>query len=64
MAFIFTRPFGATFGDFLTKPLSKGGLDLGTLNASIISIVIMIIVIVIAHLSVRTLEKNEYNRNR
>jgi uncharacterized membrane-anchored protein len=25
IAFIFTRPFGATFGDFLTKPLSKGG---------------------------------------
>jgi uncharacterized membrane-anchored protein len=26
IAFIFTRPFGATFGDFLTKPLSSGGL--------------------------------------
>lgn len=37
IAFIFTRPFGATFGDFLTKPLSKGGLDLGTLPASIVS---------------------------
>ena len=43
IAFIFTRPFGATFGDFLTKPLSKGGLDLGTLNSSIISIILMII---------------------
>ncbi len=27
VAFIFTRPFGATFGDLLTKPLAKGGLD-------------------------------------
>lgn len=27
IAFIFTRPFGATFGDFLTKPISKGGLN-------------------------------------
>ena len=26
IAFIFTRPFGATFGDFLTKPLDKGGM--------------------------------------
>lgn len=49
IAFIFTRPFGATFGDFLTKPVANGGLDLGTLNASIISIVIMITLIIIAH---------------
>ena len=26
IAFIFTRPFGATFGDFLTKPMTSGGL--------------------------------------
>lgn len=41
IAFIFTRPFGATFGDLLTKPLAKGGLDLGTLNASLVSLAIM-----------------------
>jgi len=49
IAFVFTRPFGATFGDFLTKPSSKGGLDLGTLPASIVSIVILAILIYIAH---------------
>ncbi|RMA58069.1 COG4705 family protein [Ulvibacter antarcticus] len=54
IAFIFTRPFGATFGDFLTKPIAKGGLDLGTLNSSIISIVLMTILIIISH---RTLNK-------
>jgi uncharacterized membrane-anchored protein len=27
IAFIFTRPFGATFGDLMTKPLLKGGLN-------------------------------------
>lgn len=27
IAFIFTRPFGATFGDFLTKPIANGGLN-------------------------------------
>ena len=26
-AFILTRPLGATVGDFLDKPLGKGGLD-------------------------------------
>lgn len=45
IAFIFTRPFGATFGDFLTKPVAKGGLDLGTYNASIICVVLMGIII-------------------
>ncbi len=34
IAFVLTRPFGATFGDFLTKPLSHGGLNLGTIGAS------------------------------
>lgn len=49
IAFIFTRPFGATFGDFLTKPVVKGGMELGTLNASIVSIFLMAIMITIAH---------------
>lgn len=49
IAFIFTRPFGATFGDFLTKPIAKGGLDLGTLNASMVSIAIMTIMVLISH---------------
>ena len=34
VAFVLTRPFGATFGDFLTKPTDHGGLDLGTVGAS------------------------------
>ncbi|MCB1650620.1 MAG: hypothetical protein KDI46_01050 [Alphaproteobacteria bacterium] len=40
IAFVFTRPFGATFGDLLTKPLDHGGLDLGTINASVVTVVI------------------------
>jgi uncharacterized membrane-anchored protein len=28
LAFILTRPLGATGGDFLDKPLASGGLDL------------------------------------
>ncbi|HEA22369.1 MAG TPA: hypothetical protein ENH87_15820 [Pricia antarctica] len=53
IAFIFTRPFGATFGDFLTKPLIKGGLDLGTLPASLVSIVLMAILIYISHVQLK-----------
>lgn len=49
LAFIFTRPFGATFGDFLTKPINKGGLDMGTLPASIVSMILMALLIFIAH---------------
>jgi uncharacterized membrane-anchored protein len=34
IAFILTRPFGATFGDLLTKPVEKGGLNFGTVGSS------------------------------
>lgn len=49
IAFVFTRPFGATFGDFLTKPVSIGGLNLGTLNASLFSIGLMLVLIFISY---------------
>lgn len=45
IAFILTRPFGATFGDVLTKTHEKGGLDLGTGYSSLILLVILIIAI-------------------
>ncbi len=35
-AFILTRPLGATVGDFLDKPLSKGGLSLSRPVASLV----------------------------
>jgi uncharacterized membrane-anchored protein len=55
VAFIFTRPFGATFGDFLTKPAATGGLALGTLSASIVSLILMILLIILSH---RNIHKN------
>ena len=33
-AFILTRPLGATVGDFLDKPVGKGGLALSRYSAS------------------------------
>ena len=36
MAYIFTRPMGASFGDFLSQPLADGGLGFGTVITSLI----------------------------
>ena len=44
-AFILTRPLGATVGDFLDKPLAKGGLDLSRPIASAVLAVMMIVLI-------------------
>ena len=34
IAFVLTRPFGATMGDVLTKSTEKGGLNFGTIGSS------------------------------
>lgn len=44
-AFILTRPFGATFGDLLTKPIEKGGLALGTAGSSLVLAAILVAVL-------------------
>jgi uncharacterized membrane-anchored protein len=46
IAFVLTRPFGATFGDLLTKLPEKGGLDVGTAGSSIILFTILVVLIV------------------
>lgn len=45
VAFIFTRPFGATFGDFLTKPISAGGLNLPREYASLVTVGLLLAVL-------------------
>ena len=42
LAFVLTRPFGATFGDLMTKPVASGGFDLGTAGASAVLFVLML----------------------
>ena len=42
VAFVLTRPFGATVGDALTKPSTEGGLGLGTLNTSLILLAVLV----------------------
>ena len=46
MAFILTRPLGATIGDFLDKPLADGGLAVSRPVASLIIAALMMIGIV------------------
>jgi uncharacterized membrane-anchored protein len=46
VAFVLTRPFGATFGDLLTKPVAKGGLNLGTIGSSSVLFAILAIFVV------------------
>src|SRR6478672_11641232 len=41
IAFIFTRPFGATFGDFLTKPVTTGGLNCSRGIAALVTAALM-----------------------
>ena len=50
IAFVLTRPFGATLGDLLSKPASTGGLNLGTVNASLILAVLMFSFIAVSYL--------------
>ena len=45
-AFIITRPLGAVVGDFLDKPIAKGGLDLSRYSASIALIAIIVACII------------------
>jgi len=45
IAFIFTRPFGATFGDFLTKPVLSGGLNIPREYASLITLGLLLAIL-------------------
>jgi len=62
VAFVFTRPFGATFGDLLTKPLSMHGLGFSTLNASFVELAIIAGLIFYAHLNLKSNKKLLYQK--
>lgn len=49
LAFILTRPFGATFGDLLTKGIDKGGLNYGRGSASLILLAILVVTILVSY---------------
>jgi len=47
VAFILTRPLGATVGDFLDKPIAQGGLALSRYSASFALLVVIVALILI-----------------
>lgn len=51
LAYILTRPLGASIGDLLSQPIRKGGLGFGTTSTSIVFLVI--IIALVAYLTVR-----------
>ena len=46
-AFIFTRPLGATLGDFLDKPMDEGGLALSRPVASLVIAAFIILCLIV-----------------
>ncbi|RMM50408.1 Uncharacterized membrane-anchored protein [Pseudomonas corrugata] len=48
VAFVLTRPFGATLGDFLTKSHEKGGLDFGTIGSSLVLAAVLVVLVAFA----------------
>jgi len=48
IAFVFTRPFGATFGDLLTKSPAQGGLALPRGWASLVTVGLLVLVLVVS----------------
>ncbi|WP_153886402.1 COG4705 family protein [Aliiglaciecola lipolytica] len=60
IAFVLTRPFGATFGDFLTKSHSQGGIELGTTSsASAIFLSILVLALVFEQVRVNKLAQSK-----
>jgi uncharacterized membrane-anchored protein len=48
VAFVLTRPFGATLGDVLTKPAEKGGIGLGTIGSSAVLALVLVVMVTAA----------------
>jgi len=59
LAFVLTRPFGATFGDLLTKTTEKGGLNLGTIGSSLVLASILAIMMLFTYIQLKKYPKNQ-----
>ena len=60
LAYILTRPLGASFGDLLSQPAKNGGLGFGTTGTSIIFLVV--IALLIGYLTVTRKDQIRANR--
>src|SRR5262249_36065073 len=57
MAYVLTRPLGASLGDYLSQPRADGGLGLGTTVTSVLFL--SAIVVVVVYLSITRKDKTE-----
>ena len=53
IAFVLTRPFGATVGDLLTKDTSQNGLGFGTIGSSLILFAVLVGLVVYTTIQLR-----------
>ncbi len=52
LAYIVTRPLGASIGDFLSQPVEYGGLGLGTILTSLVFLVLIVATVI--HMTARS----------
>jgi uncharacterized membrane-anchored protein len=57
IAYILTRPLGASTGDLLSQPRKDGGLGLGTTGTSVLFLAIILILVVVLALRQRRVEQ-------
>ena len=53
IAYILTRPLGASFGDLLSQPVEYGGLGLGTIVTSLTFLGVIILIVAVLSLTKR-----------
>ena len=46
LAYIFTRPLGASFGDYLSQPADYGGVGLGTILTSLLFLTVILFIVI------------------
>ena len=57
MAYVFTRPLGASLGDFLTQPRQNGGLGVSTMTVS--AVFLVVIVALVTYLTATGIDRKE-----
>ena len=63
IAYILTRPLGASFGDYLSQPHTNGGLGLGTINTSGTFLMTILGLVIYLSVSRKAIQVAEINRD-
>ncbi len=59
LAYIFTRPLGASFGDLLAQPLEYGGLGFGTIYTSLLFLGAIVVIVIYMTLNGGSMDDGE-----